>query len=217
MATVRLLLGLWALGVVSLLPVAWTQVTSECPMIRTNEIGSTVSPSTNGLIARSYVLQAGDNPQPPNVQLFVSNIVCLATGPTRERYRSVSLVANFSCSGAVCNNSNVASQVAQFHFECILGAWTASSQGSTDFLRTDSPVGTLSTALRRDCSLCIDPMQLPQQLVDQSTHCLRKCILVRQTGKCCRCIILSQHPPTLSLYSMSCSLHWHPHLPILSS
>ena len=176
MTTMRLLLGLWALGVLSLLPVAWTQVTSECPMIQTSEIGSTVSPGTDGLIARSYVLQPGDDPQLPNVQLFVSNIVCLATGPTRERYRSVSLIANFSCSGAACNNNNVAWQVAQFHFECIQGAWSASLQGSTDFLRTDSPVGTLSTALRRDCSLCIDPMQLPQQLVDQSTHCLRKCM-----------------------------------------
>jgi len=135
-------------------------------------------PLPNGLIADSYVNQAGDNPPRPNVQLFESNIVCLAAGRTRGRYRLVSVIANFSCSGTACNNNNIAWQIAQFHLECVAGTWAASVIGSADFLITESPVGNLSTMLRRDCSLCIEPQQLPSpasDAVDEVTHCLRKC------------------------------------------
>ena len=175
MSTIRLLLSLCALGVLSLIPGARTQ-DQECPVIQTQELGSTSAGSTTGLISQSYTAQAGDNPPRPIVQLFESNIVCLAAGRTQGRYRLVSLIANFSCSGSACNNNNAAWQIAQFHFDCrMTGAWTASVAGSTDFLITESPVGNLSTMLRRDCSICVEPQQIPSVDVDETTHCRREC------------------------------------------
>jgi len=153
-------------------------------VLQTEELGDASAPSTTGLIADSYVNQAGDNPPRPNVQLFASNIVCLAAGRMRGRYRSVSVIANFSCSGSACDNNNIAWQIAQFHLECIAGTWAASVSGSADFLITESPVGNLSTMLRRDCTLCIEPQQQPQARVDEATHCLPCSQMCTGTGTC---------------------------------
>ena len=117
----------------------------SCQRIAANDIGSTNSPSTSGLIAERRAIDIGTL---PIVQLFRYNVVCEATAGTRDGFRYVSLVADYSDNGI--NRS------AQFDFSCdVANVWGIRVSGSTDNTITIPPDASFDTLVRRDCFLCL--------------------------------------------------------------
>ena len=67
----------------------------ECPLITAEELGSTTVASRVGFISSFFRIGESGIPL---VQLFNFHIVCFHSGTTRNMYRGLSVVANYSCS-----------------------------------------------------------------------------------------------------------------------
>ena len=143
----------------------------DCPLFNESNLGNTDAPSTTGLVGGAFRAVSGD-PSPVNVQVHTSRIVCLASGRTRDTYRRVSVVVNYTCTGAPseCTGNPILSQ---FEFECVAGPrWTASVGGSAANIITTPPNGTLSTTLRTDCGVCISPARSGfDAITNNEQHC----------------------------------------------
>ena len=136
---------------------------------------------TNGdlevVIARITI--AGDSPSSPTVNVIRFHPVCLAFGEQQDRYRLVSVVVEYTCSG----NTNCPSGTAveQIESECDDGVWSNRVLGSTVDVRSVFTEANFTTTTREDCSLCVSPElvevgQIPIP-TDSVTHCLGKCII----------------------------------------
>lgn len=125
-----------------------------CLRITADDLGNVSNISSTGLIART-VGRA--------VWLQRFNIVCEATAGYRDRYTSVSVVANYT--------EEFTSTQAQFEFSCVPGnVWDTADQGFT----TPPDVNNILLAIkRRDCSACISPDAYGNSLPGNN-HCLRK-------------------------------------------
>ena len=143
----------------------------DCPPFNENNLGNKDALSTTGLVGRALQAVSGD-PSPVNVQVHTSRIVCLTAGRTRDTYRGVSVVVNYTCTGAPseCTGNPILSQ---FEFECVAGpTWTASVDGSATNIITTPPSGNFSTTLRRDCGVCVSPMRSPfDAITNNEQHC----------------------------------------------
>ena len=134
-----------------------------CPMLRESQLGNATTLSTEGLLVdtlRSQPENAG-----LSLQILESHIVCLGQGRIRNTYHSVSVVVRYfgSLSRSV--------QAVQVDYQCIGGEWGY----DTDPSITNNPVGTQSTALRTDCSLCIKPDLSPDGVAASAEeHCICK-------------------------------------------
>ena len=140
---------------ISLLSFAKAQV-SDCPAFNVSDLGATDMLTQGGLVGSAFQAVSGDPSMPVNVQVHDSNIVCLRSGRTRDTYSGVSVVVNYTCTGAPsqCTGN---STLSQFEFECVAGTWTARVGGSATNIITTPPSGSLSTTLRTDCGVCISP------------------------------------------------------------
>ena len=140
---------------------------TDCPTIVANEV---VVP----LIGGTFI--TGDSPTTPTVNLVESfHTICLAPGITRDEYRFVSLLANYTCEG----NSNCPSgtAVSQFDFSCRNGDWEGSIFGNSDHIRSDDPQSDFSTATQEGCSICATQAALRgaglgELTIDNATHCV---------------------------------------------
>ena len=143
----------------------------NCPLFTADLLGTTDVPSVTGLIGAVFGAVSGD-PSPVSVEVHNSNIVCLRSGRTRDTYSGVSVVVNYTCTGASseCTGTPILSQ---FEFECATGpTWTASVDGSTDSIITTPPDGSLSTTLRTDCGVCVSPARsLFATITNNDQHC----------------------------------------------
>ena len=150
---------------------------NECPEIQESELGSTTTPGTSGLIADAVTL--GDSGSAPDILVLDSQTVCLAVGPTRDRYRYASVVVSFNCFGSLApgNALGISScngdLTVQFDFECVAGPqWQRALTlgGDNVFNPAD---GSLTTSLRTDCSFCVDPTIAGSLglTADMATHC----------------------------------------------
>ena len=116
----------------------------------------------------------------PQVQLHNFTIVCLAVAPVLGTYRSVSLVANISCSGVeMCLNS--ISQTVQVELECTgLSVWRPSDlssslgEGRGEVSLISPADATLDTSVRGDCSSCLSPQNSQSAIPDPLNHCVCK-------------------------------------------
>ena len=144
----RLVLGLILIAVLSF---ARAQV--DCPPFNVSELGATDTLTQGGLIEDAFAAGSGDPSMPVSVQVHDSNIVCLRSGRTRDTYSGVSVVVNYTCTGAPskCTGNPTLSQ---FEFECVTGpvSWAPSVGDSATNIITAPPNGTLSTTLRTDWS-----------------------------------------------------------------
>ena len=125
----------------------------------------------------SEIFRTGDSPTPPTVTLLRFHPVCLAFGRQQDRYRLVSIVVEYTCSGNTnCPSGTV---VEQIESQCNDGVWSNVVLGSTENTRLVTPDADFSTTTREDCSLCLSP-ELANSVVgvttDNVTHCLGKCI-----------------------------------------
>ena len=117
---------------------------------------------------------SGDSPQTPTVDVLDFHPVCLAYSEEQGRYRAVSMVVKYTCTGSAQCPSGTA--VDQFESECNnRGVWTANA-GFTTSIRTTDPTANFLTATRRECSFCYSPFVATTFSIttDTVTHCVGK-------------------------------------------
>ena len=145
----------------------------DCSMFNETDLGTTDMSSATGLVGSALAAVSGDPSLPVNVQVHDSNIVCLRSGRTRDPYSGVSVVVNYTCTGASseCTGNPILSQ---FDFECVANPvrWAASVDGSAANIITTPPSGSLSTTLRTDCGVCISPARsIFATITNNEQHC----------------------------------------------
>ena len=153
---------------------ARAQVANCLPLSET-DLGTANAPSTTGLVGAAFQAVSGEPSMhmPVSVQVHASNIVCLSSGLIRNTYRGVSVVVNYTCTGAPseCTGNPTLSQ---FEFECVANPvrWAASVDGSASNIITTPPDGSLSTTPRTDCIVCISPARPTfATITNNEQHC----------------------------------------------
>ncbi len=121
----------------------------DCPMLLESELGDTTAVTGTGLLADALSL-SGD--AGTIVQLLQFNIVCLAQGTVRDTNRSLSLIAEYRDAGGTVATT-------QLHLQCVGGTWSTNNFGSSSTAASTPTNGTLTTTLRTDCFLCLNPSQ----------------------------------------------------------
>ena len=155
------------LYLISVLSFARAQV--DCPAFNVSDLGATDMLTRGGLIGAALSAVR----LPVSVQVHDSNIVCLRSGQTRDTYIGVSVVVNYTCTGAPseCTGNPILSQ---FEFECVANPvrWAPSVDGSAANIITTPPDGNLSTTLRTDCGLCVSPARsIFATITNNEQHC----------------------------------------------
>ena len=111
----------------------------------------------------------------PTVDVLDFHPVCLAYGPERDRYRYVSVVVEYTCTGnSEESNCPTGTAVEQFDSQCNGGKWSHSVQSNVDIARTVNPTANFSTTTREDCAFCFPPTLATSLslITDPVTHCL---------------------------------------------
>ena len=132
-------------------------------------------PTTSDLEAVvAKIIQGGESGPLPVITLIRSNIVCRAFAEQEDLLRIVSVVVEYTCTGS--GNCPPDTAVEQIESGCDSGSWSNTVTGSSDpaNIRTQSPVATLSTTGRDDCSFCLStPLATDQgATTDTVTHCV---------------------------------------------
>ena len=131
-----------------LIPAAVQGQFSDCSMLLESELGNTTVPVQAGLLYDALTSAGGEGPL--LVQLVEFNPVCLAQGSVNNTYRSISLIASYI-------PSDGSETTTQLHLQCIDGAWSTVNFGSSATSASTPPGGNLTTSVRRDCFLCLNP------------------------------------------------------------
>ena len=160
-----------SLILISVLSFARAQV--DCPAFNVSELGATDMLTQGGLVGAAIAAVSGDPSLSVSVQVHNSNIVCLRSGRTRDTYSGVSVVVNYTCTGAPsdCTGNPTLSQ---FEFGCFPDylVWTPSVDGSAANIITTPPDGSLSTTLRTDCGVCVSPARsVFANITNNDNHC----------------------------------------------
>ena len=143
----------------------------DCPSFTADLLGTTDASRRAGLIGDGFQAVSGDPSLPVSVQVHDSNIVCLRSGQTRDTYRGVSVVVNYTCAGAPSECTGTPT-LSQFEFECVAGTWAASVDRSAANIITTPPSGSLSTTLRTDCGVCVSPARsIFAAITNNEQHC----------------------------------------------
>lgn len=124
-----------------------SQSGEDCVRIIAADLGDELSPQPTGLIYLSLGTLFQDSQFP--VQLLDFNIVCSAQGSRRDRYRSVSVIAQF------ITTISPTPDLRQFHYYCQNNAWTTFSNSFMS-VSISQLVGNLTTPERQDCRVCTD-------------------------------------------------------------
>ena len=128
------------------------------------------------------ILTSGDSPTPPVINVTSFHPVCLAFSQEQDRYRFVSVVVEYTCTGNTCPSGTAVEQVES---QCsVSGMWSNSVQGSTENTRTVNPQASFSTTTREDCAFCLSPERSGTLSTDDVTHCVGECITVNMHYVC---------------------------------
>lgn len=134
----------------------------SCIRITADDLGSSDSPSSSGLIAAALAAAEADTPS--TLQLLNYSRVCEAVGTNVERYRFVSIVAEY------CLNDSVLQS--QFEFSCNSSElWDIVVSGATTEIVTTPPDATFNTPLRTDCYQCLNPRRRGS-INNNTQHCI---------------------------------------------
>ena len=122
------------------------------------------------------IIATGENPAAPTVTVLGFNEVCLAFGVERDRYRGVSVVVRYTCTGTAKCPQDTAEE--QIESGCVNGAWSNIVEGSTDNTHSENNEANFSTATREDCSFCVSAELAPlySLITDNITHCVGELI-----------------------------------------
>ena len=149
-------------ALITVLTAAGASGQMDCPKI-TEAVLKTV-------IAR--VIPVGDSTSTPTVDVLDFHPVCLAYSQERDRYRFVSVVVEYTCTGNPRCPSGTA--VEQFDSQCSGGTWSSIVLGDIDNTRTVNPRADFSTTTREDCAFCLSPVTASSfsLTTDPVTHCV---------------------------------------------
>ena len=167
-----------AVGLILISVLSFARAQVNCPAFNVSELGATDMRTPSGLVVSALEAVSGDPSNPTSVQVHGSNIVCLRSGRTRDTYSGVSVVVNYTCTGAPteCTGNPILSQ---FDFECVAGTptypgvrWAASVDSSASNIITTPPDASLSTTLRTDCGVCLSPARsIFATITNNEQHC----------------------------------------------
>ena len=119
------------------------------------------------------IIEADDSSSTPNVNVMSFHPVCLAFDDVQDRYRAVSVLVEYICTGNPSCPSGTA--VEQIESECSNGVWSNVVQGSSELTRSQTPEASFSTSTRQDCAFCVSPeLDMRDELSfapDSVTHC----------------------------------------------
>ena len=134
----------------------------SCPSITINDLGSTTSFSSNGLVPLALVPADSQEIFEIPVRILNYTIVCDAAGIRKNTSSYVSVVVQFQCDSSsgfptlsVCDGRTIVTR--QYQFRCIFlrfdGGlqWSNIILGTTRFSETLNPTATLSTPLANQC------------------------------------------------------------------
>ena len=158
----------------------------DCPMVQESELGDIAAFSNTGLLSDALAVQTGDGTI--GYQLLEYNTVCLGQGSVRGTYRSTSIVVRYLAAGG-------AESTGQMHLQCVSGEWNIDNFANIVTAITDAD-GSLTTALRRDCFLCLAPaIALTQPGYSTEEHCLGKATVNDNSlhGSCLKGIMLENN------------------------
>ena len=119
----------------------------------------------------------GDNVPPPTITISDFNIVCLAFSQQKDRYRSFSVLVEYTCDGfADCLPGTV---VEQFEGQCNNDmTWGDGGLGLNDIRTSNTDItADFSTTVREDCAYCFTPEKAPavgitSSIPDDDHHCV---------------------------------------------
>ena len=117
----------------------------------------------------------GDNVPPPTITISDFNIVCLAFSQQEDRYRSFSVLVEYTCDGfADCLPGTV---VEQFEGHCNDDMTWGDGGFGLDDIRTPNTAADFSTTVREDCAICFTPEKAPDvgitsPIPDDDHHCV---------------------------------------------
>ena len=147
-------------------------------------------------------LQSDDSASTPNVNVMSIHPVCLALDDVQDRYRAVSVLVEYTCSGLTsCPSGTV---VEQIESECDNGIWSNTVQGSPEFTRSETTEASVSTSTRQDCVFCVSPDLVKEAKLslspDNVTHC------VGESLNTCALYLSSQGIACVYFHSLSLKL-----------
>ena len=142
------------------------------------------------------IIEADDSSSTPNVNVMSFHPVCLALDDVQDRYRTVSVLVEYRCTGnPSCPSGTV---VEQIESECDNGDWSYLVQGSPEFTRSQTSEASFLTSTREDCAFCVSPeLDVEAGLSlspDSVTHCVgeyvtrHKCTISHSTGSYHSCV-----------------------------
>ena len=120
------------------------------------------------------IIQEADFSSKPSVDVMSFHPVCLTLDEVQDRYRAVSVIVEYTCSGNT--RCPLGTAVEQIESECDNGVWSNVVQGSAEFIRSQTPEANFSTSTRQDCVFCVSPeLDVEVELhfsPDSVTHCV---------------------------------------------
>ena len=120
--------------------------------------------------AIAAIIEIRDRSNDADVNVMRFHPVCLAFGQQQDRYRHVSVVVEYTCSG----NTNCPSGTAveQIETGCASGVWF------NRVTRSITTEASFTTTTREDCSFCFSPEIAGSEgaTTDSVTHCVGECI-----------------------------------------
>ena len=118
------------------------------------------------------IFRADDSSSTPNINVMRIHPVCLAFDDVQDRYRAVSVLVEYRCSGHTRCPSGTAVELIES--ECDNGVWSNTVHGSPEHTRSQTTEASFSTSTREDCAFCVSP-ELGDVLsltTDSVTHCV---------------------------------------------
>ena len=122
-------------------------------------------------VIKLIITYTEETPAIPTVDVTDFYVVCLAFSDSRDLYRSVSVVVQYTCVGN--SNCPMGEVVEQIECECKDQEWSTAQVG-VEQSRLQDPLASLTTPAREDCAFCFSPV-LAERLslsTDEVTHCV---------------------------------------------
>ena len=118
------------------------------------------------------------------VDVMNFHLVCLAFDDVQDRYRGVSVLVEYTCSGH--GNCPSGTAVEQIESECDNGVWSNTVHGFTVTVsnRSQTTKASWETSTQKNCSFCLSPkLESHRYVIDPVTHCVGEYVDITSTSQ----------------------------------